>query len=70
MIDARLKIIQKNRQRLTDARDKLSELAKQTDARAKIKGRSQQMVSCLCKLKKKIIYDKLITYIYIFFFQK
>jgi hypothetical protein len=39
LVDARMKIIQKNRQRLTDARDKLAEIAKQTDARSKIKGR-------------------------------
>lgn len=34
--DARLRIIQKNRQKLTDARDKLAEIAKQTDARLKL----------------------------------
>lgn len=34
--DARLRIIQKNRQKLTDARDKLVEIAKQTDARLKL----------------------------------
>lgn len=34
--DARLRIIQKNRQKLTDARDKLAEIAKQTDARFKL----------------------------------
>ncbi|KAJ9593033.1 hypothetical protein L9F63_015302 [Diploptera punctata] len=34
--DARLRIIQKNRQKLTDARDKLAEIAKQTDARVKL----------------------------------
>ena len=34
--DARLRIIQKNRQKLTDARDKLAEIAKQTDARIKL----------------------------------
>lgn len=36
MGDARLRIIQKNRQKLTDARDKLAEIAKQTDARLKL----------------------------------
>ena len=36
MCDARLRIIQKNRQKLTDARDKLAEIAKQTDARLKL----------------------------------
>uniref|UniRef100_A0A1B6G580 RRM domain-containing protein n=1 Tax=Cuerna arida TaxID=1464854 RepID=A0A1B6G580_9HEMI len=44
-VDARLKIIQKNRQRMTDARDKLSELAKQTDARNKIKGRNPKLAT-------------------------
>ncbi|PNF26710.1 hypothetical protein B7P43_G03372 [Cryptotermes secundus] len=34
--DARLRIIQKNRQKLIDARDKLAEIAKQTDARLKL----------------------------------
>lgn len=34
--DARFKIIQKNRQKLTDARDKLAEIAKQSDARLKL----------------------------------
>lgn len=34
--DARFKIIQKNRAKLTDARDKLAEMAKQTDARLKL----------------------------------
>lgn len=34
--DARLKIIQKNREKLTDARDKLAEIAKQSDARLKL----------------------------------
>lgn len=34
--DARLKIIQKNRSKLTDARDKLAQMAKKTDARAKL----------------------------------
>ncbi|XP_033229846.1 uncharacterized protein LOC117181363 [Belonocnema kinseyi] len=34
--DARLKIIQKNRLKLTDARDKLAEIAKQSDARLKL----------------------------------
>ncbi|XP_066598430.1 polymerase delta-interacting protein 3-like [Prorops nasuta] len=34
--DARFKIIQKNREKLTDARDKLAEIAKQTDARLKL----------------------------------
>ncbi|XP_034942092.1 polymerase delta-interacting protein 3-like [Chelonus insularis] len=34
--DARLKIIQKNRAKLTDARDKLAEIAKQSDARLKL----------------------------------
>ena len=34
--DARFKIIQKNRQKLTDARDKLVEIAKQSDARLKL----------------------------------
>ncbi|KAG8255523.1 hypothetical protein J6590_090554 [Homalodisca vitripennis] len=43
VVDARLRIIQKNRQRMTDARDKLSELAKQTDARNKIKGRNPKL---------------------------
>jgi len=38
-VDARMKIIQKTRSRLTDARDKLAEIAKQTDARSRIKGR-------------------------------
>ncbi|XP_054288487.1 polymerase delta-interacting protein 3-like isoform X2 [Macrosteles quadrilineatus] len=37
LLDARMKIIQKNRQRMTDARYKLAEIAKQTDARTKIK---------------------------------
>ncbi|KAH0951908.1 hypothetical protein HN011_002617 [Eciton burchellii] len=36
MTDARFKIIQKNRQKLTDARDKLAEIAKQSDARLKL----------------------------------
>jgi len=39
LADARFKIIQKTRGRLTDARDKLSEIAKQTDARSRIQGR-------------------------------
>lgn len=34
--DARFKIIQKNREKLTDARDKLAEIAKQSDARIKL----------------------------------
>lgn len=34
--DARFKIIQKNREKLTDARDKLAEIAKQSDARLKL----------------------------------
>jgi hypothetical protein len=34
--DARLRIIQKNRRKLIDARDKLAEIAKQTDARLKL----------------------------------
>ncbi|CAG5090926.1 Similar to POLDIP3: Polymerase delta-interacting protein 3 (Homo sapiens), partial [Cotesia congregata] len=34
--DARMKIIQKNRAKLTDARDKLAEIAKQSDARLKL----------------------------------
>lgn len=34
--DARFKIIQKNRLKMTDARDKLAEIAKQSDARLKI----------------------------------
>lgn len=34
--DARLKIIQKNRQKMVDARDKLAQIAKQTDARFKL----------------------------------
>lgn len=34
--DARLKIIQKNRQKMVDARDKLAQIAKQTDARLKL----------------------------------
>jgi hypothetical protein len=34
--DARLRIIQKNRRKLVDARDKLAEIAKQTDARLKL----------------------------------
>ncbi|XP_067013669.1 polymerase delta-interacting protein 3 [Anabrus simplex] len=34
--DARLRIIQKNRQKLTDARDKLVEIAKKSDARLKL----------------------------------
>jgi len=47
IIDARQKIIQKNRQRLTDAREKLGELAKQTDARLKLeKLRVSRQVSC------------------------
>lgn len=36
MTDARFKIIQKNREKLTDARDKLAEIAKQSDARLKL----------------------------------
>ena len=36
MPDARLKIIQKNRQKMVDARDKLAQIAKQTDARFKL----------------------------------
>lgn len=34
--DARFKIIQKNREKLTDARDKLAQIAKQSDARLKL----------------------------------
>lgn len=34
--DARFKIIQKNREKMTDARDKLAEIAKQSDARIKL----------------------------------
>ncbi|GLH02796.1 hypothetical protein R5R35_012871 [Gryllus longicercus] len=34
--DARLRIIQKNRQKMTDAREKLVQMAKQTDARVKL----------------------------------
>ncbi|XP_020289681.1 polymerase delta-interacting protein 3-like isoform X2 [Pseudomyrmex gracilis] len=36
MKDARFKIIEKNREKLTDARDKLAEIAKQSDARLKL----------------------------------
>ncbi|KAF7386494.1 hypothetical protein HZH68_013626 [Vespula germanica] len=36
LTDARFKIIQKNREKLTDARDKLAEIAKQSDARLKL----------------------------------
>uniref|UniRef100_A0A1L8DD57 RRM domain-containing protein n=1 Tax=Nyssomyia neivai TaxID=330878 RepID=A0A1L8DD57_9DIPT len=36
IVDARLKIIQKNRSKIRDARDKLSEMARKTDARLKI----------------------------------
>lgn len=34
--DARLKIIQKHRAKVVDARDRLAQMAKKTDARAKI----------------------------------
>lgn len=44
VFDARLKIIQKNRSKLTDARDKLAQIAKQSDARLKLdKIRATQM---------------------------
>lgn len=36
VVDARLRIIQKNRQKMVDARDKLAQIAKQTDARLKL----------------------------------
>lgn len=36
LVDARMKIIQKNRAKIRDARDKLSEIARKTDARLKI----------------------------------
>ncbi|XP_055683725.1 polymerase delta-interacting protein 3-like isoform X2 [Lutzomyia longipalpis] len=36
IVDARLKIIQKNRSKIRDARDKLSEIARKSDARLKI----------------------------------
>jgi hypothetical protein len=55
MGDARLRIIQKNRQKLTDARDKLAEIAKQTDARLKLDKLRENRV--------KLIYN--ICYIYI-----
>ncbi|GAB0095387.1 uncharacterized protein DMENIID0001_107680 [Sergentomyia squamirostris] len=37
IIDARLKIIQKNRSKIRDARDKLSEIARKSDARLKLR---------------------------------
>lgn len=44
--DARLKIIQKNRTKLVDARDKLAQIAKKTDARLKLqKLRKQNVIS-------------------------
>lgn len=46
LADARLKIIQKNRQKMVDARDKLAQIAKQTDARLKLnKLKSSKIVS-------------------------
>ncbi|KAF7996047.1 hypothetical protein HCN44_009832 [Aphidius gifuensis] len=50
--DARLKIIQKNREKLTDARDKLAEIAKQSDARLKLE---KLRASNVNKQNKKLI---------------
>lgn len=46
VVDARVKIIKNSRQRLYDARDKLSQLAKQSDARTRIQGANLNVVSC------------------------
>lgn len=44
-MDARNKIISKKRIQITDARDKLAELAKQRDARLKLEHLKMQRVS-------------------------
>lgn len=57
--DARLRIIQKNRQKLTDARDKLAEIAKQTDARLKLEKLRENRVNIIhiCFIYKNINYN-------------
>lgn len=45
--DARLKIIQKNRSKFVDARDRLAQMAKKTDARSKILKLRQGRDVCL-----------------------
>lgn len=53
MPDARLKIIQKNRQKMVDARDKLAQIAKQTDARFKLnKLKNSKMITKQVEIKR------------------
>ena len=59
--DARLKIIAKNRSKVTDARDKLGLLAKTTDARQKlekIRNLKQGKVTNCCDILFKSFQDK------------
>lgn len=61
--DARLKIIQKNRQKLKDARDKLAEIAKQGDARSKLdklrgKNQNQRQAMTVTQISKGITLKK------------
>lgn len=48
MVDARMRIIQKNRMRVKDAREKLNDIAKLSDARTKIKGRNFKVNWDIC----------------------
>lgn len=61
--DARLRIIQKNRQKLTDARDKLAEIAKQSDARLKLDKLRENRV----ELIDHMLYIKMIIIILLLF---
>lgn len=48
MVDARMRIIQKNRMRVKDAREKLNDIAKLSDARTKIRGRNFKVSWNIC----------------------
>ncbi|KAL4710760.1 hypothetical protein ACJJTC_004405 [Scirpophaga incertulas] len=50
MMDARLKIISKKRTQITDAREKLAEMAKQKDARQKIEQMRLKRLKYICSV--------------------